>query len=303
MVRAVERAHEIGADAIQVFADNPTAWRRRAEPPPELPAFRSRLEELGIGPVAIHAPYLVNLGSPDDDLFARSLAVLAHELAVAPGYGARFVNVHIGSHRGAGVAAGIARVADGIGRVLDVAPAGPGAPILVLENTAGSGAGLGASVERARPDPRRDGRAWRRTRPAWGSASTRRTCGAPGCDIGEPEGVDALVDEVEARLGLARLVMVHLNDSKAALGSHADRHQHLGAGTIGVRGLARLLTHPRLGHVAYYLETPGMDEGYDAVNVARARDIAAGQPLAPLPPEALELGGSGGRTAPAGSRT
>jgi len=301
MVRAVERAHEIGADAIQVFADNPTAWRRRAGPPAELPAFRCRLEELGIGPVAIHAPYLVNLGSPDDDLFGRSLAVLAHELAVAPGYGARFVNVHIGSHRGTGVAAGIARVADGIARLLEMAPTGPGAPILVLENTAGSGAGLGASVEELARIL--EASTARGVDPAGLGIclDTAHLWGA-GVDIGEPEGVDALVDEVEARLGLARLVMVHLNDSKAALGSHADRHQHLGAGTIGVRGLARLLTHPRLRHVAYYLETPGMDEGYDALNIARARDIAAGRPLAPLPPEALEPGRSRGRTAPAGSR-
>lgn len=186
--------------------------------------------------------------------------------------------------------------------MLDVAPAGPGAPILVLENTAGSGAGLGASVEQFHRIL--DATAERSVDQArLGICLDTAHLWGAGVDIGEPEGVDALVDEVEARLGLARLVMVHLNDSKAALGSHADRHQHLGAGTIGVRGLARLLTHPRLGHVAYYLETPGMDEGYDAVNVARARDIAAGQPLAPLPPEALELGGSGGRTAPAGSRT
>lgn len=301
MVRAVERAYEIGADAIQVFADNPTAWRRRPGPPAELPAFRSRLEELGIGPVAIHAPYLINLAGPDDDLFARSLAVLANEMTVAPGYGARFVNAHIGSHRGTGVAAGIARVADGIARVLDTAPGGPEAPILVLENTAGSGAGLGASVEElARILEAASGRGAESAR--LGICLDTAHLWAAGVDIGDPEGVDALVDEVEARLGLARLVMVHLNDSKAALGSHADRHQHLGAGMIGVPGLARLLTHPGLRHVAYYLETPGMDEGYDALNIARARDIAAGRPLAPLPPEALDLGRSRGRSAPAGGR-
>ncbi|HEY8637195.1 MAG TPA: endonuclease IV, partial [Candidatus Limnocylindrales bacterium] len=75
MVRAVERAHEIGADAIQIFVDNPTAWRRRQEPPAEGPAFRARLGELGIGPVAVHASYLVNLAGPDEDFFGRSVAV------------------------------------------------------------------------------------------------------------------------------------------------------------------------------------------------------------------------------------
>ena len=105
MVKAVDRAHEIGAGALQIFADNPTAWRRRAEPPAEQAAFRARLTELDIGPIAIHASYLVNLAGPEDDLFGRSVGLLASELRAAPGLSsARFVNVHVGSHRGAGVA-------------------------------------------------------------------------------------------------------------------------------------------------------------------------------------------------------
>ena len=92
--------------------------------------------------------------------------------------------------------------------------------------------------------------------------------------------------------------MIHLNDSKSELGSRLDRHEHLGAGRIGATGLAHLLTHPLLGHVAYFLETPGMDEGYDAVNVGRARDLVAGRPLAALPPEAMSVRGSRSRTGP-----
>ena len=93
--------------------------------------------------------------------------------------------------------------------------------------------------------------------------------------------------------------MVHLNDSRSERGSRTDRHEHLGAGLIGAAGLARVLTHPDLGHVAYYLETPGMDEGYDGINVDRARDLAAGRPLAALPPEAFETRSAKGRSAPA----
>ena len=96
--------------------------------------------------------------------------------------------------------------------------------------------------------------------------------------------MDRLVGELADRVGLERLAMIHLNDSKAALGSRMDRHEHLGAGAIGAAGLARILTHPDLRHVTYYLETPGMDEGYDAVNAARAHDLAEGRPLAILPP-------------------
>src|SRR5215217_336696 len=96
MVKAVERAHAIGASALQIFGDNPTAWKRRAEPPSELAAFRARLAELDIGPVA----------------------VLARELELAPSFAARFVNVHTGSHRGVGLDVGIARLADGVAEVL-----------------------------------------------------------------------------------------------------------------------------------------------------------------------------------------
>ncbi len=307
MVRAVERAHAIGADALQIFVDNPTAWKRRAEPPAELGAFRDRLAALGIGPVAVHASYLVNLAGPDDDFFERSVALLAHEMAVAPDYGARFVNVHVGSHKGAGVAFGIARVANGIARVLadrGATPADrgapptapPAAPQLVLENSAGSGDGIGVTLGEiqaifeaaaARGVPESSLGLCLDTAHLWGA----------GHDVASSEVVDALVAEIDARVGLARLVMVHLNDSKAARGSNLDRHQHLGAGEMGDgTGLRRLLTHPALGHVAYYLETPGMDEGYDAVNMERARRLAAGEPLDPLPPEAFTLRGARART-------
>ncbi|HSW42606.1 MAG TPA: deoxyribonuclease IV [Patescibacteria group bacterium] len=310
MVRAVERAHAIGADALQVFIDNPTAWKRRAAAPAELPAFRERLAALGIGPIAVHASYLVNLASPAEDLFERSVALLAHELAAAPDFGARFVNVHVGSHRGAGVAAGVVRVADGVARALEEgggastapvaaadAPVGSeGPPLLVLENAAGSGDGIGASIEEleaifealaARGVPAERVGLCLDTAHLWGA----------GHDVATADGVDGIVEELASRIGLERLVMIHLNDSKATRGSRLDRHEHLGAGEMdGGAGLARFLTHPALARVAYFLETPGMDHGYDAVNVARARSLAAGLPLEPLPPEAFALRGTRSRT-------
>lgn len=297
MVKAVDRAHEIGADALQIFADNPTAWRRRLEPPTEQAAFRTRLRDLDIGPVAIHAPYLVNLAGPDQDLFGRSVMVLASDLRAAPGFIGRFVNVHVGSHRGSGVAAGTDRLADGLALVLAEVDGGPDAAMVVLENSPGSGFGLGTSVveladiaeaaaTRGVPSSR------------LGFCLDTAHGWAAGIDLSDPDATDACLAEFEARIGLDRLVMIHLNDSKSELGSNSDRHEHLGAGRIGAAGLGHLLRHPALAHVTYYLETPGMDEGYDAINVARAHDIAAGVPLDDLPPEALEVGGSRARTGP-----
>ena len=298
MVKAVDRADEIGASALQVFADNPTAWRRRQEPPAEAPAFRARLAELGIGPVAIHASYLVNLAGPEEDFFGRSVTVLASDLRAAPGLAAWYVNVHVGSHRGSGVDAGIERLADGLALVLAEVDDGPDAAMVVLENSPGSGFGLGTDVaELARIAEA----AAARGLPAGriGFCIDAAHAWAAGIDVSEPAAVDIVLGDFDERIGLERLVMVHLNDSKSERGSHLDRHEHLGAGRIGAAGLGHLLRHPALSHVTYYIETPGMDEGYDAINVARAYDIAACRPLADLPPEAMTLRGSRARTGPA----
>lgn len=298
MVRAVERAHAIGANALQVFVDNPTAWRRRTEPPKEGPAFRARLAELDIGPVAVHASYLVNLAGPEADFFSRSVEVLASDLRAAPGFAARFVNVHAGSHRGAGPDAGVARLADGLALVLAEVDGGPGAPMVVIENSPGSGFGIGTDVggladiaEALAARGIATGRV--------GFCLDTAHAWAAGIDLSDPDAIDAFLAAFDGRIGLDRLVMLHLNDSKSTLGSHLDRHEHLGAGQIGAAGLGHLLRHPRLAHAVYYLETPGMDEGYDAINVARAYDIAAGRPLAELPPEAMTLRGSRARSGPA----
>ena len=312
MVKAADRAAEIGASAIQLFTDNPTAWRRRPTLPEELPAFRARLAAHDIAPIAIHAPYLVNLAGPEPAFYDQSIVVLANELRVARAYGARFVNVHIGSHRDEGPEAGVARLADGLAHVLALAEAADAAadgetlashdgattPILVLENGSGGGFGLGARIEELAGieaatsavgvGPDRFGYCLD-TAHLWGA----------GYPIDTAEGVDEVIDAFHAALGIDRLVMVHLNDSRSELGSLADRHEHVGAGRIGGAGLARMLTHPALDHVVYMLETPGMEDGYDAVNMARAKALAAGEPIEDLPAEAFATRSAKGRSAPA----
>lgn len=297
MVRAVDRAREIGANAIQIFGDNPTAWHRRVEPPREQAAFRDRLREHDIRPVAIHAAYLVNLAGPDDDFFGRSVDVLVNDLRSAPGFGATLVNVHTGSHRGAGVAAGTTRIADGVERVIAETDGGSDGAMLVLENSAGGGFGIGTTVEELADiaeaiaargvDDERIGFCLD-TAHAWGA----------GYRLSDPDVTDDLLATFDARIGIHRLRMIHLNDSKSELGSHNDRHEHVGAGQIGEAGMAHLLRHPLLADATYYLETPGMDEGYDAINVARAVALATGRPLEPLPPGAMTLRGSRARSAP-----
>jgi deoxyribonuclease-4 len=225
------------------------------------------------------------------------VTVLASDLRAAPGFAARYVNVHIGSHRGAGVEFGTHRLADGLALVLAEVDSGLDAPAIVLENSPGSGFGLGTDVTGLAAIA--DAAAARGiARERLGFCLDTAHAWAAGIDLSEPDAIDAFLADFDARIGLDRLAMIHLNDSKSERGSHLDRHEHLGAGRIGVGGLGHLLRHPSLAQVAYYLETPGMDEGYDAINLARAWDIAARRPLADLPPEAMTIRGSRARTGP-----
>jgi deoxyribonuclease-4 len=303
MVRAADRAREIGATTIQIFSDNPTAWHRRTTTPRELDAFRARLAEHDIRPLATHASYLINLAGPDPEFWARSVDVLAAELGMARAYGAALVNVHAGSHRGTGFEAGRARLAEGIARAIAVAAAAlvegssspelpapdfpSPEPVVVIENSAGSGDAVGSSLEELaaildaaeqKGVPRERLGVCLDTAHLW----------AAGVELSEPDAIDRLLAVADARLGPGRLAMIHLNDSKSALGSRLDRHEHIGAGRIGEAGLRHLVIHPRLADVPLYLETPDMDEGYDLINMERVRMLIAGQALPALPPDAFE---------------
>jgi deoxyribonuclease-4 len=158
----------------------------------------------------------------------------------------------------------------------------------VLENSAGGGWAIGVTIEElarladaiaARGVPPERVGFCLDTAHLWGA----------GYELHDPAAFDELVGAFDRALGLERLSLIHLNDSKADRGSRLDRHEHIGAGRIGEPGLRRILTHPALAHVAYVLETPGMDTGYDAVNLARAIAVAEGRPLEALPPEAFAV--------------
>ncbi|MFI5262056.1 MAG: deoxyribonuclease IV [Candidatus Limnocylindrales bacterium] len=298
MVKAADRADEIGALAMQVFADNPTAWRRRTEPPRELPAFRARLQELGLGPTATHAAYLINLAGADEAFWARSVAALAAELRMGAAYGAAFVNVHSGSHRGGGPSQGVERLARGLAAALVQADtpdtASADRPQLVLENSAGGGDGIGSTVEELAEIAEMAQRAGVASGRLAFCLDTAHLWGA-GYDLTRADVLDDVLERFDRLIGADRLAMLHLNDSKVDLGSHGDRHQHIGAGRIGEVGMRHLLRHPRLARVPAYLETPGMDAGWDARNMARVRLVIAGEPLPVLDAAALELPGARAR--------
>lgn len=294
-MRAARRARQIGCAALQIFSDNPTAWRRRPEPPPDASAFVAFCAREGIGPIAIHASYLINLAGFAEPFATQSRRGLIVELQRAPSYGATLVNTHIGSHRGTGHAAGLARLASTVAAGLAETPS---TVRLVLENSAGGGDNIGSKVEElaeildavaALGAPVDQLAFCLDTAHLWGA----------GYDLSSAAGAGGVVDRFSELIGLERLAMVHLNDSKSLLGSRTDRHEHLGAGQIGPLGLGALLREPRLRHVTFILETPGVDEGYDAVNLRRAWLLYGGAETLPLlPPKAFKLNRRSTRAAP-----
>ena len=291
LMQAAERAHAIGATAVQVFTDNPTAWRRRAAPPPDLPDFRERLAAYDIGPIAVHASYLINLCGADADFWQRSVDTLASELTMGAAYGARFVNVHIGSHKGLGREGGLRQLVLGLRAVGDAAAAAQretGAsevlPMIVLENSAGAGDGVGSSIEDLADIDRL---AETEGVGGYGFCLDVAHLWAAGYRIDGGPGVAEFGGRVNDVLGRERVVMVHLNDARTACGSRVDRHEHIGAGMIGVAGMRALLTDPWLAALPTFLETPGMEAGFDAVNLERVRRLLRGEDLPELPIEAF----------------
>jgi deoxyribonuclease-4 len=282
LMKAARRARQIGATALQVFSDNPTAWRRRPEPPARAPEFVAYLAAHDIAPIAIHASYLINLAGTREPFASQSRAGLLYEMQRAPAFGARYVNTHIGSHRGGGREAGIRRIVENVNAVLAESPA---EVVLVLENSSGGGDNLGSRIEDLAAIL--EGVDQRSASRIAFCLDTAHLWGA-GYDISSADAARGVLARFDGLIGLDRLALVHLNDSRSELGSRNDRHEHLGAGKIGPVGLAAFLRDPRLAGTAFMMETPGVDEGYDAVNMRRAWLLYGGAATLPqLPPKAF----------------
>ncbi len=272
MVRAAEIARQIGCEAIQIFASNPTGWRPPADDEKGCAAFAQAARTYELDPVVIHAPYLINLGTLDDEIWQKSVSLLTWTMQRGALLGAKYVVFHTGSHRGAGVATGLARVAQGIEKVLQESPSISTDAInlaptflpdksgsemhsrvmLLLENDVGAGNSLGHSFEQLAailaqlPQYRDRLGVCLDTAHLWGA----------GYDISSCHSTLQVLQNCEDTFGLARLKVIHLNDTARALGSHRDAHKRLGEGIIGSEGLQTLLRDPRLDHVAVLMETP-----------------------------------------------
>lgn len=258
---AVDRQLEVGGNCGQIFTTSPRVWAHPDIDEEDAAAFRQRTAEEIEGPWVIHAAYLVNLCTPNDDLRERSIASLQADLDAAELLDVPYLCVHLGAHTGAGVDAGLRNGVDAIDQ-LEI----PSTTTLLVESDAGSGTKLGDDFEhlaKVRAETTGDVEVCLDTAHMF----------AAGYDLSTPEAVDDTIEAFDDVVGLEHLRCIHLNDSKHECGTNKDQHAHLGEGHIGVDGIRAVLTHEAWKEQPFVLETPEEDGRDFAWNVARAQEL------------------------------
>ena len=250
------QALELGANTFQFFTRNPRGSKAKDLDPADASALRDLMARHGFGPIVAHAPYTLNLCGAEEKNRTFARETMADDLARLEHVPGQYYNFHPGSHVGQGVEAGIALIADGLNAILRPDQS----TTVLLETMAGKGSEVGSRFEELRA-------ILDRVELSDKMGVCLDTCHVSdggydiACDL------DGVLEEFDKVIGLGRLKAIHLNDSMNPLGSHKDRHQKLGEGTLGLEALERIINHPALRELPFYLETPNDLAGY-------AREIA-----------------------------
>jgi deoxyribonuclease-4 len=270
--RAIDRAVESGCEALQIFTKSVGQWRARPIPPEERDAFRRRARQTRIAPIVAHNSYLINVAAANPVLRAQSIASLGEELDRAQALGLAALVMHPGSH--ASESEGLRLIADALRELLTARPRSR--VRILLEHTAGQGTNLGHRFEQLDAIIRALGR----TRRVGVCLDTCHLVTA-GYDITTDQGYRETFQAFDRSVGLDRLALFHLNDSKKPCGSRVDRHEHIGKGCLGVATFERLLNDPRFAHLPMVIETPketdatlrGRIDPFDEMNLTLLRTL------------------------------
>lgn len=262
--KAIDNAVGMGAEAVQLFAQSPRTWRFPNHDPEDLAGFRDRRAETGL-PAFVHALYLVNLATPDEAIYSKSVETMRATVDAACAIDADAVIFHVGSHLGAGFEAGLERVVPALGQVLDRCN---DRTWLLMEDSAGAGGTIGRSIDELAV--------------LFDALQRHERLGicldschlyVSGVDVTDAVVLDAALEELDERVGLDRLRALHANDAKAPLGSNRDRHDNILEGLMG-EGLGTFLAHPDLQHLPVLLEVPGKDgKGPNADEIRKLREL------------------------------
>ena len=263
--KGLERARELGCSTVQIFSHNPRGWGLGKRDAVEVRRFRDLKNEYDIHPVFVHTSYLINLASPRQDLLHKSLDMIVQELHIADEIDAQYVVLHTGSASGDEPAGARKRAIEALKRVAEQGKWKAG---LLLENTAGERGDITSRIVEIAG-------IIEKVPPGLIAGICLDTCHAfsAGYDITSEKGLIGLAAEIRTHIGKDRLRLIHLNDSKKPMGSGVDRHEHIGEGTIGEKGLQRFLLHPFFSDVPLILETPKKSDEDDRRNIRNVKKL------------------------------
>lgn len=272
--KAIDKAEELGINALQIFSRSPRGWQTGKIPQGQVERFKRRWRESQVEYIVIHTIYLINLASPKEELYRRSIRALKEELKRAAALGVPHIVTHVGAHTGMGLSWGIGRVTAALNEIIKVTEDVK----LLLENTAGEGTTIGSRFEELAAILAN----LNSTKCPNCLGICFDTCHgfAAGYDLASEAGVEETVRLLDRSIGLDKLELIHLNDSLHRLGSHKDRHQHIGEGYIGLDGFRHIVNHPAFSDKPFILETPKayaekdkLNSDADKVNLERIRSL------------------------------
>ena len=266
---SVDRAAGLGCNTMQIFSRNPRGWQVSKLLKSDIEEFKRRRKKEGISPLLIHIPYLINLATPNDSLYKKSIDAYIEDIKRADQLGADYFVTHLGSHMGSGINNGVKRFSAAINTI--IAKADPEVMIL-LENTAGSGSSLGDQFEHIRDIIKRITK-----KKEIGVCFDTAHAYAAGFDIKTATGLNKTLRVFDRLIGLKRLKAVHLNDSKADIASRVDRHENIGRGKLGIAGIRGIINHPSLRLLPFILETPKKRPEDDKADLRMTRKLYEGQ--------------------------
>ncbi|MBD3264123.1 MAG: deoxyribonuclease IV [Candidatus Omnitrophica bacterium] len=264
--KSVGRAAGLGCTTMQIFLRNPRQWRKRKLNGEEIEIFRESMDREKIKPLVVHIPYISNLASNKRRFYKITIREFITDLKEADKLGAHFFVAHMGSFRGGTEILGLLRVANALNRILESTEKVKTS--ILIENTSGSGKWLGYNFSHFRFVLERLKQADRigiclDTAHAW----------AAGYKIDTKSGVDNLLSDIDKKVGIKKLKIIHLNDTLIGLGKKVDRHADIGKGSIGKKGLGAIVNHPVLRNLPFILETPKTNEEDDIRNLNMVRSL------------------------------
>ncbi|MCD5417062.1 deoxyribonuclease IV [Candidatus Bipolaricaulota bacterium] len=269
---AIDAAEALGINALQIFSHNARSWKIRSIPAETAALFQRRREASTIRYIVIHTMYLINLASPEEAIYRRSIDSLRAETVAAGILGIDYINTHIGSHKGSSIKTGIARAVAALDEVI----ASPefhnyNNVRILLENTAGTGTTIGTTFSEL-------GRIINSLDDSSRVGICFDSCHgfAAGYELRTATGLNQTLEELDELVGIERLQLIHLNDSRYPLAARRDRHHHIGQGEIGEQGFRLLVNNHRLRHLPFILETPKEIDGKphaDQINLQTIRQL------------------------------